>query len=1018
MIWAQLAPWGALALASTFDIDSRAWNVLRFSARGSLASLEVRLDLAGASQPAEARGYRLNGSSGTSPSTWTPVAVPVDADFFDDAAARRRRGLLEAESPWNRVAWIDVTGAGADLQLRDVVLESYERAVARTGPIAAPPAPAAPPRTTAGASQTSAPPPIELPTPNSSSQLDQPPPIAPVVVAASTDVASMWLLVGAPLAAGLLLALCAVVMVRRFGVGAGDPRERRGANVFRRPSRRDTLSKLRGAMSLATPRDEERGGDTAGGGPPRRSVSLPPKRPFVADSAVVTSPERWSIESLMSGHSGESAAAAAARREEARARGLAAFAWAPSPRAFVTPKPPLPSAARSSFGSSEASPVVTSRTDTATTGFSNDDAVSSPSVSRSHREAAVKGVVAAMSNEPTGRDPNDVLLRHAAFRMEVDKLNDPGDEAAPPPESSEVFQRRSAFRVEVDKLNASVGEGDDRVGQSGLFQRVHQRSERSVRSGRSGDMSLSLGGGVEPEPSVGRSLGGASLARSSGLYKSSLAASEFGGGSYRPGVVMLSPAELAAALDGDEANDEEDEGDDDENDDDEEHDAFERTFTGNTSASVASRISRLTGVGEYFEMTPAEFDMRIVLLEPLGQGASGVVYRAALVNPASRDVAVKLLHRGGVGATRPQLVEFRREIDILRSLDHPRIVKLLGACLAPPRMSIVQEFVDGGSLHEVLHSSEHDSVRDGANFDAGGGTSLSKISFRAQLTVAVDVADAVDYLHNSCDPKVIHRDLKPQNVLVDVRGRAKLADFGIARRFRTTFLDTKNHAIGTLNYMAPELFGDGKGVDVSCDAYSFAMIAYEMFTGTFILIFVRAIRLTWFFVHRRRAVEGAGADADRHDRGGGGASTGYAGRVPGRLRRAHLPLLVPRPRGEAQFPRREEGAQGPSRGRHERRGGRRGRGNPRAKGAVHDARGDGRAQREATDPEGAADVESGRRRRLLEAPRRGKHRRGKLRGLVEAPRRGKLRRLARVEDQRSHGIGLVRRADAVRRHPG
>ena len=462
-------------------------------------------------------------------------------------------------------------------------------------------------------------------------------------------------------------------------------------------------------------------------------------------------------------------------------------------------------------------------------------------MSRSHRKTAVKGVVAAMSNEPTGRDPSDWLLRHAAFRMEVDKLNDPSDAAAPLPDSAEVFRRGSAFRAEVDKLNASVGEGDDRVGQSGLFQRVHQRSERSVRSGRS------LGRGVEPEPSVGRSLGGASLARSSGLYKSSLAASEFGGGSYRPGVVMLSPAELAAALDGDDENDE----NDDENDDDEygEHNImFERTFTGNTSASVASRISRLTGVGEYFEMTPTEFDTRIVLLEPLGQGASGVVYRAALVNPASRDVAVKLLHRGGVGATRPQLVEFRREIDILRSLDHPRIVKVLGACLAPPRMSIVQEFVDGGSLHEVLHSSEHDTVRDGANFggseDASSdacapGTSLSKISFRAQLTVAVDVADAVDYLHNSCDPKVIHRDLKPQNVLVDVRGRAKLADFGIARRFRTTFLDTKNHAIGTLNYMAPELFGDGKGVDVSCDAYSFAMIAYEMFTGEFILIFVR-----------------------------------------------------------------------------------------------------------------------------------------------------------------------------------
>jgi serine/threonine protein kinase len=343
---------------------------------------------------------------------------------------------------------------------------------------------------------------------------------------------------------------------------------------------------------------------------------------------------------------------------------------------------------------------------------------------------------------------------------------------------------------------------------------------------------------LSPE-SNGRSIGGASLAKSSGLYKSSLAASEFGGGSYRPGVVMVSPAELAMALDEDEDEEYAEDDDDDEDDDDEDDDiVFDRTLT---NTSVASRLSRLTGVGEYFEMTPVEFDARIVLLEPLGQGAYGVVYRAALVNPASTDVAVKLLHRGGVGATNEQLAEFRREIDMLRGLDHPRIVKVLGACVQPPRMSIVQEFVDGGSLHEVLHNSQYDTVHDGANFGSEGSSfgsegshgrvTKSKISFRAQLTVAVDIADAVDYLHNVCDPKVIHRDLKPQNVLVDVRGRAKLADFGIARRFRSTFLDTKNHAMGTLNYMAPCLFGDGKDVDISCDAYSFAMIAYEMFTG-------------------------------------------------------------------------------------------------------------------------------------------------------------------------------------------
>ena len=495
----------------------------------------------------------------------------------------------------------------------------------------------------------------------------------------------------------------------------------------------------------------------------------------------------------------------------------------------MTPKPPVVPTNRGSFGSSNTSGAATSRADTSNTdrsfgtvntSFGNDEAVSSPSMDRSSPKSAVKGVVAAMSNgspEPAMRDQSDVLLSHAAFRMEV------------------------------DKLNASVGEGGDAVGQSGLFQPVHRRSERSVRSGRSGQ-SLARSGrsSAAPEPtpklspeSIGRSIGGASLARSSGLYKSSLAASEFGGGSYRPGVVMVSPAELAMALDEDEDEEYAEDDDDDEDDDDEDDDiVFDRTLT---NTSVASRLSRLTGVGEYFEMTPVEFDARIVLLEPLGQGAYGVVYRAALVNPASRDVAVKLLHRGGVGATNEQLAEFRREIDMLRGLDHPRIVKVLGACVQPPRMSIVQEFVDGGSLHEVLHNSQYDTVHDGANFGSEGSSfgsegshgrvTKSKISFRAQLTVAVDIADAVDYLHNVCDPKVIHRDLKPQNVLVDVRGRAKLADFGIARRFRSTFLDTKNHAMGTLNYMAPCLFGDGKDVDISCDAYSFAMIAYEMFTG-------------------------------------------------------------------------------------------------------------------------------------------------------------------------------------------
>ena len=130
-----------------------------------------------------------------------------------------------------------------------------------------------------------------------------------------------------------------------------------------------------------------------------------------------------------------------------------------------------------------------------------------------------------MSNEPTGRDPATCSFGTAAFRMEVDKLNDPA--TLPPARILRSLPRGSAFRAEVDKLNASVGEGDDRVGQSGLFQRVH-------RVGEVGAFGSIVGQRRSPSPPWTQPRR-RELARSSGLYKSSLAASEFGGGSYRPG---------------------------------------------------------------------------------------------------------------------------------------------------------------------------------------------------------------------------------------------------------------------------------------------------------------------------------------------------------------------------------------------------------------------------------------------------------------------------------------------------
>ncbi|KAG1662594.1 hypothetical protein FOA52_002991 [Chlamydomonas sp. UWO 241] len=126
------------------------------------------------------------------------------------------------------------------------------------------------------------------------------------------------------------------------------------------------------------------------------------------------------------------------------------------------------------------------------------------------------------------------------------------------------------------------------------------------------------------------------------------------------------------------------------------------------------------------------------------------------------------------------------------------------------QVALIMELVEGGSLHGQLH--------------APGARPLS---VRDTLTICMDVCEGLLYLH----PTVIHRDLKPANVLLDQRGRAKLADFGISRAKDPlkSFVSVTQHS-GTLNYMAPELFR-GKHVDEKCDIYSLGCIMYEALSG-------------------------------------------------------------------------------------------------------------------------------------------------------------------------------------------
>ncbi len=238
-----------------------------------------------------------------------------------------------------------------------------------------------------------------------------------------------------------------------------------------------------------------------------------------------------------------------------------------------------------------------------------------------------------------------------------------------------------------------------------------------------------------------------------------------------------------------------------------------------TASEIANEIAELNNsliddegdneddVEDAFAMiSPQEFDRYVQVFEKLGSGSSSSVFSATW---HAQQVALKCFTDADDDASNVQ-----KEIDIMRSINHPSIVKIYGACTSP--LCLLLELVHGGSLHEVLHCSS-----------AGQSVALAENS---AVKIARDIADAMAYLHELKPHKIIHRDLKPHNVLIEKDSfRAVLADFGVSRAVRTS-LKTERIGAGTVNYMAPCLFTDGKATE-KVDVYSFAMILYETCTG-------------------------------------------------------------------------------------------------------------------------------------------------------------------------------------------
>ncbi len=201
---------------------------------------------------------------------------------------------------------------------------------------------------------------------------------------------------------------------------------------------------------------------------------------------------------------------------------------------------------------------------------------------------------------------------------------------------------------------------------------------------------------------------------------------------------------------------------------------------------------------------------QLEILELLGQGGMGAVYKARQLK-LDRLVALKVL--SAEASADPAFAErFSREARALARLNHPHIVTVHDFGETGGLFYFLMEYVDGASLRQALLEGRLDLAK--------------------TLQIIPQVCDALQYAH---EEDIVHRDVKPENILLDKRGRVKIADFGLAKLvgLTPTYLTlTGSHQImGTLYYMAPEQMEKSHTVDSRADIYSLGVVFYEMLTG-------------------------------------------------------------------------------------------------------------------------------------------------------------------------------------------
>ncbi|KAK6928367.1 Protein kinase domain [Dillenia turbinata] len=228
----------------------------------------------------------------------------------------------------------------------------------------------------------------------------------------------------------------------------------------------------------------------------------------------------------------------------------------------------------------------------------------------------------------------------------------------------------------------------------------------------------------------------------------------------------------------------------------------ERKIVGRVSSTLSK--SSLYFKYEVLEKATGYFDPS----RKLGQGGAGSVFMGTL--PDGTRVAVKRLFFN----TRQWVDEFFNEVNLIGGIQHKNLVKLLGCSIEGPESLLVYEYVPKRSLDQFIFEKNRVQI----------------LSWHQRYEIIVGTAEGLAYLHEGCAVRIIHRDIKSSNVLLDENFNPKVADFGLARCFATDKSHLSTGIAGTLGYMAPEYLVRGQLTE-KADVYSFGVLVLEIVCG-------------------------------------------------------------------------------------------------------------------------------------------------------------------------------------------